>query len=98
MLGIAFLVLLVACANVASVLLAPTEARRRELAIRLSTDASRFRITTQLLVETSLLAAAAAAGGLGLATIGNRDVNAAMPNDMPYWRCRPAPDFSKERR
>ena len=47
--------------------------------------ASRFRITAQLLVETSLLAVAGAAGGLGLAVIGIGNVNAAMPNDMPYW-------------
>jgi predicted permease len=85
MLGIAFLVLLVACANVASVLLARAEARRQELAIRLAMGASRFRITGQLLVETSLLAVAGAAGGLSLAVIGIRQVNAAMPNDMPYW-------------
>ena len=85
MLGIAFLVLLVACSNVASVLLARAEARRQELAIRLALGASRFRITAQLLVETSLLAVAGAAGGLALAVIGIRAVNAAMPNDMPYW-------------
>src|SRR5512138_336256 len=78
MLGIALLVLLVACSNVASVLLARAEARRQELAIRLALGASRVRITTQLLVETSLLAVAGAAGGLGLALIGIRDVNAAM--------------------
>lgn len=85
MLGIAFLVLLVACSNVASVLLARAEARRQELAIRLAMGASRFRIIAQLLVETSLLAVAGAAGGLGLAVIGIRNVNGALPNDMPYW-------------
>ena len=85
MLGIAFLVLLVACSNVASVLLARAEARRQELAIRLAMGASRVRITAQLLVETSILAVAGAAGGLGLAVVGIRNVNAAMPNDMPYW-------------
>jgi putative ABC transport system permease protein len=85
MLGIAFLVLLVACSNVASVLLARAEARRQELAVRLALGASRLRITSQLLVETSLLAVAGAAGGLGLTVVGIRYVNAVMPNDMPYW-------------
>jgi hypothetical protein len=43
------------------------------------------RIASQLLVETSLLAAAGAIGGSVIALIGTRQINAAMPSDMPYW-------------
>jgi len=85
MLGVAFLVLLVACSNVANVLLARAVARRREIAVRLAIGASRLRIAAQLLVETSLLAAAGAVGGVVVAVFGTRSIAAAMPVGMPYW-------------
>ncbi len=86
MLGVALLVLLVACANVANVLLARAFARRREVAIRLAVGASRSRIATQLLTEISLLAAAGAAGGVMIALVGTPFINAMLPAaGMPYW-------------
>lgn len=85
MLGVAFLVLLVACSNVANVLLARAVARRREIAIRLALGASRLRITAQLLAETSLLAAAGAVGGVVVALVGTRNIEAVIPPGMPYW-------------
>jgi putative ABC transport system permease protein len=85
MLGVAFVVVLVACSNVANVLLARAVARRREIAVRLAIGASRLRITAQLLVETSVLAATGGLGGVLVAVLGTRTIAAAMPQGMPYW-------------
>lgn len=65
-------VLLIACANLTSLLLSKTSARRHELAIRQSLGASRGRIMSQLLVESLLLASAGAAVGTGLAVLLDR--------------------------
>jgi len=67
MLGAAALVLLVACTNLASTLLARASGRRREIAIRASVGAARLQIVRQMLIESLVLALAGAAAGLLLA-------------------------------
>ncbi len=83
LMGAVSLILLIACMNLANLLLARNSARQRELAVRAALGAGRAGLVLQLLAETLLLSLIGAAFGLALAQIGLASLARIHPDDLP---------------
>jgi predicted permease len=79
--GVTGIVLLIACANIANLLLARSAARAGEMAVRLSIGASRSKLIGQLLLESCLLAVIGGAGGLVVAMWTMRIIGTLLPSE-----------------
>jgi predicted permease len=93
LMGMAGLIMLVACSNVASLLVARSIARRKEMALRLSIGAGRGALVGQLLVESLLLALAGTVPGLALSVVATRALLAMLPSTDALLLLRPEPDL-----
>ena len=86
LMGAVAFVLLIACANVANLLLSRSTNRAREISVRISIGASRWRIIRQLLIESVMLAVISGLAGLGIAALGIEWFDrATVDAGRPYW-------------
>ena len=83
LMGAVIFLLLIACANVANLLLVQASQRERELAVRAALGSGRWRLIRQMLAEALLLAAMATVAGVALAWIGIRELMAIAPANLP---------------
>jgi putative ABC transport system permease protein len=86
LMGAGTFLLLVACANIATLMLARGADRAREVAVRISLGAKRWHVVRQLLTETLIVVSAAGVAGLALAALGVRAFRLATADSgAPYW-------------
>lgn len=83
LMGSVIFLLLVACANVANLVLVRASLRNRELAVRAALGASRWKLMAPILAEAALLATLGTLGGLALAWAGIKELRALAPADLP---------------
>lgn len=81
--GTIAIVMLIACANVANLLLVRADARQQELTVRAALGAGSWRIVRELMLDSLVLGALAGVAGLGLASVGLRALVAVGPSTLP---------------
>ncbi len=92
LMSVAGFVLLIACANLASLLTAKAAARQKEIAVRLAIGSSRGRIVQQLLTESLLLAVAGGLAGVGVAVLLVKELLAFLPDSTAGYTLASSPD------